>query len=111
MVPGTRAKVSQMLSALRSPRPSIWQDEVEVPQTKPFGKRCVWAIASLGSIERAATMPATPAFNRVRRRIADGSAADRALRVHINRVQRMARGHEQAVSLSPAEAEIGAALG
>ena len=36
---------------------------------------------------------------------------ERALRIHIQRVDRLARGHEQAVALQPAEAEIGAALG
>ncbi len=35
----------------------------------------------------------------------------RALGVHIQRVDRLARGHEQAVALQAAEAEVGAALG
>src|SRR5580698_4949618 len=35
----------------------------------------------------------------------------RALRVHIERVDRLARGHEQPVALQPAEADVGAALG
>src|SRR3954464_10614616 len=35
----------------------------------------------------------------------------RALRVHIQRVDRLARGHEQAVALHAAEAEVGAAFG
>src|SRR6185295_1001042 len=39
------------------------------------------------------------------------SAARRALRVHVERVDRLARGHEQAVALQAAEAEVGAALG
>ena len=38
-------------------------------------------------------------------------SARRALRVHIQRVDRLARGHEQAVALQAAEAEVGAALG
>ena len=35
----------------------------------------------------------------------------RALRIHIQRVDRLARGHEQAVALEAAETEVGAALG
>jgi D-galactarolactone cycloisomerase len=38
-------------------------------------------------------------------------APRRALRVYIERVDRLARGHEQAVALQASEAEIGAALG
>src|SRR5882724_7083365 len=38
-------------------------------------------------------------------------AAERPLRVHIERVDRLARGHEQAVALDAAETKIGAALG
>ena len=40
-----------------------------------------------------------------------GAIPRRALRVHIQRVDRLARGHEQAVALQAAEAEVGAALG
>src|SRR6185437_10521535 len=36
---------------------------------------------------------------------------ERALRIDIQRVDRLARGHEQAVALDAAEADIGAALG
>src|SRR4051812_37359081 len=36
---------------------------------------------------------------------------DRALRIDIHRVERVARGHEQAVALDAAEAEVRAALG
>src|SRR5207249_9108421 len=39
------------------------------------------------------------------------STSDRALGVDVERVQRRARGHEQAVAIRPAEAEVGAALG
>src|SRR6266446_2069512 len=39
-----------------------------------------------------------------------GSAAGDALRVHVERVQRLARRHEEPDALDPAEAEIGAAL-
>ena len=39
------------------------------------------------------------------------SAADRALGVDVDRVERLAGRHEQAVALQPAEAQIGAALG
>src|SRR6516225_4346467 len=39
------------------------------------------------------------------------SAARRAVRVHIERIERMARGHEQAVASGTAEAEICAAFG
>src|SRR5271166_4002585 len=39
------------------------------------------------------------------------SAARRALRVHIKRVERLAACHEEAIAAEPAEAEIGAALG
>src|SRR5271170_4751033 len=39
------------------------------------------------------------------------SAADRALGVHIQRIERVAGRHEQAVALDAAEAEVGAALG
>src|SRR5438105_13766021 len=35
----------------------------------------------------------------------------RALRLHIDRIERLARGHEQAVALPAAEADIGAGLG
>jgi hypothetical protein len=37
-------------------------------------------------------------------------AADGALRFHVQRVQRLAGGHEQAVAVNAAEAEVGAAL-
>src|SRR5205814_7336 len=37
--------------------------------------------------------------------------SDRTLRVHIERIERMARRHEQAVPVHAAEAKIGAALG
>ena len=37
-------------------------------------------------------------------------SAQRALRVHIERIDRLARRHEQAVALHAAEAEVGAAL-
>src|SRR4051812_44484378 len=36
---------------------------------------------------------------------------ERALGVHIQRIDRLARSHEQPVALEPAEAEVGAALG
>src|SRR5689334_12909935 len=39
------------------------------------------------------------------------SAAGYALRVHVKRVDGLARGHEQAVVLAPAEADVGTALG
>ena len=39
------------------------------------------------------------------------SATLRALRVDVERIERMARGHEQAVPAQAAEAEIGAKLG
>src|SRR5579863_9557006 len=42
--------------------------------------------------------------------LARASAVVRALRLHVNRIERLARGHEQAVSLLAAEAEIGAAF-
>src|SRR5687768_7091989 len=38
-------------------------------------------------------------------------AARRALRVDVQRIERRARGHEQAVAVRAAEAEVGAALG
>src|ERR1700682_2419400 len=38
-------------------------------------------------------------------------AVMRALRLHIDRIQRLARRHEQAVALLAAEADIGAGLG
>ena len=38
-------------------------------------------------------------------------AAGHALRVDIERIERLARGHEQAVALQAAEADIGAAFG
>src|SRR3954454_13346137 len=38
------------------------------------------------------------------------SAADRAFGVDVDRVERLARRHEQPVPLDPAEAEVGAAL-
>src|SRR6476660_6329259 len=37
--------------------------------------------------------------------------AGRALRVHIQRIDRVARRHEQPVALDPAEAHVGATLG
>src|SRR5207237_962582 len=37
-------------------------------------------------------------------------ASDRALRVHVDRIERRARGHEQTVAIGAAEAEVGAAL-
>ena len=40
-----------------------------------------------------------------------GSPAGRALRVHVERIDRVARRHEQAVALGPTEADIGRALG
>src|SRR6266436_536183 len=39
------------------------------------------------------------------------STAGRALRVHVERIERMARRHEQPVASDAAEAEVGAALG
>src|SRR5882757_10730394 len=39
------------------------------------------------------------------------SPAGRALRIHIERIERVARRHEQAVALGGAEAHVGAALG
>src|SRR5260221_913271 len=39
------------------------------------------------------------------------STANRALRVDVERIERLAGGHEETVSLQAAEAEIGAALG
>src|SRR5262249_56101762 len=39
------------------------------------------------------------------------SAARRALRIDVERIERVARRHEQPVALDTAEAEIGAALG
>src|ERR1700723_606633 len=41
----------------------------------------------------------------------DGLSSECALRVHIERVDRLARGHEQAIALQAAEADIGAAFG
>src|SRR4029453_17962205 len=38
------------------------------------------------------------------------SAARRALRVDVERIQRLARRHEQAVAFEPAEADVGGAL-
>ena len=46
-----------------------------------------------------------------RRRDFLDSAADRALGVDVNRVERLAGRHEQAVAPEPAKAQIGAALG
>src|SRR5712671_4828351 len=40
-----------------------------------------------------------------------GLSPQRPLRVHIQRIDRLARGHEQAVALQPAETQIGAAFG
>ena len=39
------------------------------------------------------------------------SAAERALGIDVNRVERLARRHEQPVAAAPAKAQIGAALG
>src|SRR4030095_13279938 len=39
-----------------------------------------------------------------------GSAPGHALRVHVERVERLAGRHEEPVALDPAEAEVGAAL-
>src|SRR5450631_3662308 len=39
------------------------------------------------------------------------SPADRALGVHVERIERVARRHEQAVALDAAEAEVGGAFG
>src|SRR5258708_12103150 len=39
------------------------------------------------------------------------SPSRRALRIDVERIERMARGHEQPVALDTAEAEIGPALG
>src|SRR6185295_107022 len=49
---------------------------------------------------RAFARPTTPAL-----------PALRALAVDVDRVDRMARGHEQPVALDPAEADVGGALG
>src|SRR5690349_7620995 len=38
------------------------------------------------------------------------SSVLRAARIHVERIERVARGHEQAVALAPAEGEVGAAL-
>src|SRR5206468_8287220 len=42
---------------------------------------------------------------------AGGSAARHALRVHVERIDRGAGGHEQAIAVGAAEAYVGAALG
>src|SRR5690242_12126527 len=39
------------------------------------------------------------------------SPAGHALRVDVQRVERVARRHKQAIAMAPAEAEVGAALG
>src|SRR6267378_4491584 len=39
------------------------------------------------------------------------SAAGHALRVHVERIDRGARGHEEAIAVGAAEADVGAALG
>src|SRR5262249_48252521 len=44
-------------------------------------------------------------------RFCDRSPSRRALRVHVERIERMARRHEQPVALDAAEADIGGALG
>src|SRR6266852_5610050 len=40
-----------------------------------------------------------------------GSAPDRALGADVQRIERVARRHEQAIALDAAEAEVGGALG
>src|SRR5271154_3609662 len=50
-------------------------------------------------------------FARARNDPGANLSPQRALRVHIERVDRLARSHEQPVALQAAEAEIGAALG
>src|SRR5215472_8213315 len=44
-------------------------------------------------------------------RLTSGSTAGRALRVHVERIERMARCHEQPVASGAAEADVGATLG
>src|ERR1043166_3942034 len=39
------------------------------------------------------------------------SAANRAFGIHIDRIERLARGHKEPVATAPAKAQIGAALG
>src|SRR5580658_11298989 len=46
-----------------------------------------------------------------RPRSADELSPRRALGVHVQRIDRLARGHEQPVTLQSAEADVGAALG
>src|SRR5438309_1689279 len=43
--------------------------------------------------------------------VAGGSAARHALRVHVERIDRGARGHEEAIAVDAAEAHVGTALG
>src|SRR5437667_7935900 len=47
----------------------------------------------------------------IRQQADSGSAAGHALGLDIERIDRLARGHEQAVALAAAETEVGAALG
>src|SRR5207302_21739 len=53
----------------------------------------------------------SPAAARMERARQWPSAARRALGVHVERIERAARGHEQPVALEAAEADVGAALG
>jgi hypothetical protein len=66
------------------------------------------------SIRRRSPTP-SPAWRAARhhegQRDAASSPTRHALRVHVERVERLARGHEDAIALEPAEAEVGAALG
>src|SRR5262245_30279901 len=60
---------------------------------------------------RNPTPPPIRAARMARRYVKATSAAGRALRLDVDRVDRLARGHEQAIPLAAAEAEVGASLG
>src|SRR5438445_5528833 len=58
-----------------------------------------------GTLPRPARAPA-----RLERPAISASRVLRTPRIHVERIERVARGHEQAVALAPAESEVGAAL-
>src|SRR5262245_1522890 len=83
------------------------------PRDRDFSFGCVARTAEKNRCTGSAASQRHVRAATVRRRVVPpgvNSISGRALRIHIKRIERMARSHEQPIALATTEAKIGAAL-
>src|ERR1700682_5846475 len=94
----------------RRPR-SDWLGSSTSPPLMTRSNLSSGPMAARAGMPKPAASAAAPAVPRKSRRDVDMLATHRALRVDVERIDRMARRHEQAVALDAAETQVGGALG